>query len=132
MALFTKCILHDRQPEDGIRISVMSRHKLSDGKTNDERITQDKFDEHIQEFGPPPKLIGDYYKRGLSWEQFEQRYLKHIRSSAISSKVRTLAGRSLSEDITILCIEDNPQYCHRRLLAEECVRLFPNLIIEHH
>jgi len=131
MALFTKYILHNKTHNDGIRISVMSRHTLSDGETVDNRIASNKFDEHLPELAPSLKLVGDYYKRSLPWEQFEQRYIKEIRGPEKAKLVIYLANRALREDITILCIEDNPEYCHRRLLAEECLKYEPKLGVVH-
>lgn len=131
MALFTKCILHEKIPQDGLRISIMSKHTLSNGKTQDRRITPEKFDEHLQALAPSPKLIGDYYKRGLPWKQFKQRYLEEIRKPETAYYVISLAKRSLCENVTILCIEETPECCHRRLLAEECRRLEPTLTVEH-
>lgn len=72
--LRTSCILIPRSPIDGIRISVMSRHTLNDGKTPDHRL-MGMFDEHRPELGPAPKLIGDYY-RGLSWAEFAEKILR--------------------------------------------------------
>lgn len=131
MSLFTKCILKEREGSDGVRISVMSRHTLEDGVTPDLRITPDKFDEHLPELAPAPKLIGDYYKRGLTWEEFEVKYLSQIRSPRSSDVLKSLIERALREDITLLCIELTPERCHRRLLAEECSRLNQNLVIDH-
>jgi len=36
--LKSKCILAEKNIDDGQRISIMSRHTLNDGKTPDERI----------------------------------------------------------------------------------------------
>lgn len=118
MALFTKCILHDSSIEDGIRISVMSRHTLSDGQTPDPRITS--FDIHAPILGPSPKLIGDYYKRGLSWAEFEARYTDEINLEPKKSLVRSLAELALLTDVTLLCVEETCEFCHRRLLADAC------------
>lgn len=38
--LKTACILSERTEEQGVRISVMSRHTLEDGKTPDKRIME--------------------------------------------------------------------------------------------
>ena len=38
--LYTKSILKPRSSRDGRRISVMSRHTLEDGVTQDKRITE--------------------------------------------------------------------------------------------
>jgi len=127
--LITKCILKEREMSDGIRISVMSRHTLSDGITPDKRIKD--FDAHIPVLGPSPKLIGDYYKRGLGWKDFTERYILEIRQGAKKDLVKYLAELSLKQNITIMCIEDDYHFCHRSILAKECKKYVPNLIIKH-
>ena len=129
--LYTNSILAEKSLEDGIRISVMSRHTLNDGITPDPKINFNSYDEHLKIFGPPTNLIGDYYKRGLPWEEFESRYLNYIRKQETVPVVKQLAQRSTIEDITLLCVEDSAEKCHRRLLAEECQRYEPDLKIEH-
>lgn len=129
MTLYTKCILSAPSYVDRVRISVMSRHTLNDGITPDERITSEKFNLHVPELAPPLKLIGDYYKRNLPWEKFEERYLEYLRENKISALVKRLSQDALVEDFTLLCIEESPERCHRRLLAEECKRYNPSLIL---
>ena len=129
--LYTKSIIKQKSLEDGCRISVMSRHTLNDGITIDSRILPDSFDEWCKILGPQDKLIGDYYKNGLSWESLESKYLEYIRKPQIAKFVRVLAQRSLNQDITILCIEDMENKCHRRLLAEECQKYEQLLMVEH-
>ncbi|PWU23003.1 hypothetical protein C5B42_04320 [Candidatus Cerribacteria bacterium 'Amazon FNV 2010 28 9'] len=119
--LKTKSIHAAIEPTDGRRISVMSRHTLNDGKTPDPLITSACFDVWMRELAPPQKLIGAYYKRGLSWTDFEQQYLTFLREAAFLH-VNALIQRALLQTVTLLCVEDTPTYCHRRLLAEECKR----------
>ena len=127
--LRTSCILLPRQENlNDVRISVMSRHTLSDGITPDARITRDLFDEHLPELAPPSKLVGDYYKRGMLWEKYVEEYNAYLRT--IGGVVLRLAERSCEQDITLLCIESTPEKCHRRLLAEECKHLIPGLDVE--
>ena len=140
MALYTKCIFKERSKSDGVRISVMSRHTMNDGITPDERITLDSFDEHLLELSPRVKLVGDYYKKMITWNEFEEAYKLDIRKDEISEKVNKLAKRSLRIDLTIMCVEDFPTdcdengklKCHRRILAEECQIRQPDLVVEHH
>lgn len=127
--LKTKSILYDKEDTDGLRISVMSRHTLNDGVTPNLKITNSSYDQWLQILAPPAKLIGDYYKRGLPWEQFEQKYFDYIRSSNLKTEVQKLAEQSLDSVITLLCIEESPEFCHRRLLAEECNRYQSNLVL---
>ncbi|MAF99004.1 MAG: hypothetical protein CMH61_00170 [Nanoarchaeota archaeon] len=129
--LYTKCIFKEIELSDGIRISVMSRHTLNDGKTPDPRITPQCFDEWLQELAPPAKLIGDYYKRDLPWEDFERRYTHHLRTQSVSTLVQSLAERATLTDITLLCVEETTERCHRRLLAAECQTYEKSLEIHH-
>lgn len=99
----------------------MSRHVLNDGKTPDGRITSDLYDEHLVSLAPPPTLIGDYYKRGMSWYGFSLRYFDFLRG--MEPEITNLVTRAIDGDITLLCIEETAERCHRRLLAEECRRL---------
>ncbi len=107
--LYTKCILHEKEETDGTRISVMSRHTLNDGITPDQRIISTSFDEWMPELAPPAKLVGDHYLRNLPWMEFERRYLEYLSHPYINSQVSTLATRSLTRDITILCVEETAQ-----------------------
>lgn len=127
--LRTKSFRAALDPLDGKRISVMSRHTLSDGITPDPEITPELFDEWWAELAPPPRLVGDHYKRNLPWDRFASIYLEHLRKPDVSGRVLWLAQRALVEDITVLCVEIEPEQCHRRLLAEEALALEPNLTI---
>ncbi|HLC59062.1 MAG TPA: DUF488 domain-containing protein [archaeon] len=129
--LYTKCIFKDVESYDGIRISVMSRHTLNDGVTPDERITSTTYNEWLKELAPPAKLIGDYYKRGLTWPEYETRYRQFLQTPEAASKVNDLASQAIEKDITLLCVEETPEKCHRRLLAEECLVYQPDLKLEH-
>jgi len=131
--LKTRCIYTTPEPQDGVRISIMSRHTLSDGVTPDPAIVPASYHLWVPELGPPPKLIGDHYKRNLPWEQFEARYLTHLQQEA-TRDIRLLIEEAHLHDITLLCCEPEPEkgkilLCHRRLLAEYCKELEPKLEI---
>ncbi len=130
MVLYTRCIFPPREAEDGVRISVMSRHTLNDGITPDPRL-EGMYDEWLQELAPPGRLVGSYYKRDLSWGRYHGLYIAFLRSRLAIPHVRELAQRAIHEDITLLCVEPTPECCHRRLLAEECSRWEPRLEIAH-
>ncbi len=131
MTLYTKSILTEPSLDDGVRISVMRRHTLNNGITLDLRIDESKYQKWMPILGPPEILIGSYYKRGLSWEEFEKKYLIYIRSLHVHEQLRVLGRYALKSDITILCIEETADRCHRRLLAEECQKYEPSLKVIH-
>lgn len=129
--VFTKSILKPKG-QDGIRISVMSRHTLSDGQTPDTRIIPGTtYDEWHREFAPPAELVGAYYRGFLCWAAFVGKYLEYLRSEKMRPQVEALAKRCTEETITLMCIEKTADKCHRRLLAEELQRYQPDLKIIH-
>lgn len=129
--IFTKSIIKEKGPNEK-RISVMSRHTKEDGKTPDDRIVEGvTFDEWRKEFAPPSKLVGAYYRKEISWEEFEKKYLEFLQSEEIKSQVEAFAKRCTEETITLMCIEDTADKCHRRLLAEELQKYQPQLKIVH-
>jgi len=128
MALRTASIY---RPRDGgeVRFSIMSRHTLDDGVTPDPKITRESYDAWWPELAPPPSLIGAYYKRGLSWEAFKEKFAHYLLSPDAQQCLILLAEISHHADITILCKEKNPERCHRRLVAEACREIEPSLQI---
>jgi uncharacterized protein YeaO (DUF488 family) len=129
MAPKTKSILAPIEKDDGHRISVMNRHTLNDGVTPDIRITEKMYSEHNKSLSPSNRLVGDYYKRGISWKEYEKRFKKEIGEAGVAKILKNLSLRALKENVTFLCIEEKPDFCHRRLLAEECKKYQPNLEI---
>ena len=128
--LKTKSILLPKEGSDGMRISVMSRHTLNDGITPHPQINSSSYDLWLPNLAPPAKLLGDYYKRGLPFEQFKEQYLSYINQHEIKIEVQKLAKKSIDSVITLLCIEESPEYCHRKILAEECKKYQLDLILD--
>ncbi len=125
--LRTGCIKTFRQPEDGLRISVMSRHTLTDGVTPDPEISKELFDEHWVVLAPPSALVGAYYKRGLPWKQFAFEYRSYLQRGEAQQAIGRMIELAHIQSVTLLCIEKTPECCHRRLLAEACMVLDPGL-----
>lgn len=125
--LKTKSILSNIEKSDGFRISVMSRHTLNDGKTPHPDITNEHFDYWYKNLAPPEKLVGDYYKRGIPYSTFAESYVSFLNLPDNKKKVKSLSDISMSNNVTLLCIEDKPENCHRKLLALECLKYNPNL-----
>jgi uncharacterized protein YeaO (DUF488 family) len=129
--IHTKCILHPKSPKDGVRVSVMSRHTLNDGITPHPDIKPGTFNTWLKIFAPADKLVGDYYKRGLSFDEFKRRYLEYLRLPEIQERLRKFAKLALKQDFTLMCIEEIADNCHRKILAEEMQRLEPTLKVLH-
>lgn len=117
MALRTRCITAEKLPDDGLRISVMSAHILSDGITH---IRSDMFDEWWRMLSPPLKTRWLYDKGAISWDEFARQYQGYSTSLHVQFALRRLIRIAREGNVTILCSEQMPDHCHRRLIAETC------------
>ncbi|MGD0729045.1 MAG: DUF488 domain-containing protein [Candidatus Micrarchaeaceae archaeon] len=130
--LRTKSIFDEISKEDGLRISVMSRHTLNDGVTPDSRIVPNvTYDLHVVELAPPAALVGLWYKNKINWENFTRTYLDFLNKPEPARAVRELAEIALRRDITVLCVEPPGERCHRVILAQRCKEIQPALEIRH-
>ena len=70
--------------------------------------------QHAPELAPDETLFSDYHKKGLSWDAFEPRFMEIMADRKIEDQFdpRDLEGACL------LCSEDTPHTCHRRLVVE--------------
>jgi uncharacterized protein (DUF488 family) len=69
---------------------------------------------HRPELAPTDGMLDDYKKHGGSWDEYEKRFLELIGSRRVDE---TLTLPAL-EEACLLCSEDKPHHCHRRLVAE--------------
>lgn len=129
LMLKTKCIKAPIESDDGFRVSIMSRHTLSDGITVDPEISGGLYSAWWPVLAPPAGLIGAYYKRGLKWADFEAGYNQHLKASEAVDAIINLSNLALRSTVTVLCIEETPEFCHRRLLAEKCQRMTSAIVI---
>jgi uncharacterized protein (DUF488 family) len=69
---------------------------------------------HAPELAPDAALFRDYRKDGLAWEAFEPRFMDILAARKIEDH---LSPDDL-ENACLLCSEDTPHHCHRRLVVE--------------
>ena len=82
---------------------------------------------HMPELAPTSEMLDAYRKEHLNWDTYEREFLDLMDERRISKKGirRTIANSCL------LCSEDKPEYCHRRLVAEYLQRNWGDLEIIH-
>lgn len=83
--------------------------------------------EHMPTFAPTQEIL-DSYKLDKDWNKYQDRYLKLLRDKDIS-KIKNLIKKN--NIICLLCSEDLPDKCHRRLLAEYLKSITPKFKIIH-
>jgi uncharacterized protein (DUF488 family) len=82
---------------------------------------------HHPELAPTQDMLDDYKKHGSGWPAYEEQFLKLMWARRIQD---TLA-RDLVDNAVLLCSEDKPHQCHRRLVAEYLAKQWGETTIEH-
>jgi uncharacterized protein (DUF488 family) len=82
---------------------------------------------HQREFAPTQEMLDAYKKKGGEWAEYEKRFLDLMAERRIEAAVapEVLAGSCL------LCSEDKPHHCHRRLVVEYLKEKWGDLEIAH-
>lgn len=107
----------------------MSRHTKNDGITPDPDIVP-KVSYRLwwEKLSPKKKTLGRYLRGEMSFEAFEQcyRYGLFHDTEAYDAMIM-LIGLARILTVTVLCVEESPEYCHRRILLEVCRGIAPDL-----
>ena len=82
---------------------------------------------YMIEFAPTDSLLEGYRKKQISWEEYEKQYNKLL----IERDVLKNKDISIFDNACLLCSEEKPDYCHRRLLAEYLRDLNKDIKIVH-
>lgn len=69
---------------------------------------------HLPALAPTQEMLDSYRKGGQDWKNYEHRFLELMRQRRIEE---TTSKEALA-DGCLLCSEDKPHLCHRRLVAE--------------
>ena len=82
---------------------------------------------HLAELAPTQEMLTAYKKQKGDWSLYEQQFLALMRERQIE---RTIS-RDVIEGACLLCSEEKPHHCHRRLVAEYLRQHWGDLEIEH-
>ena len=69
--------------------------------------------EHLPALAPSKNMLDDYKKNGGSWDSYAEKFLHLMAQRRIES-----IDKSTIDGGCLLCSEDKPHHCHRRLVAE--------------
>lgn len=69
---------------------------------------------HLPILAPTQEMLDEYRKHRGGWQAYEQRFLDLMKARRIEESV----PRDVIADGCLLCSEDKPHHCHRRLVAE--------------
>lgn len=82
---------------------------------------------HRPELAPTDTMLDEYKKLKGDWSTYERRFLDLMATRRIEDTV----PRDALEDACLLCSEDKPHHCHRRLVAEYLRGKWGNVEIVH-
>ena len=82
---------------------------------------------HLPELAPTADILNAYKKqKNGDWELYERRFLDLMRSRQIEK-----LPREVLDGGCLLCSEERPDHCHRRLVAEYLKEHWGEIEIEH-
>ncbi|HUU76888.1 MAG TPA: DUF488 domain-containing protein [candidate division Zixibacteria bacterium] len=81
---------------------------------------------YFMDFAPSHTLLENYQKKKINWEQYEEEYLKQLNNY----ENWDFFNIEKFENGCLLCSEETPLKCHRRLLAEFLMKKYHNMPIE--
>jgi len=82
---------------------------------------------HLPELAPMQEILNAYKQSKQGWDQYESDFLKLLSARKIENKV----SRDLIDYGCLLCSEEAPDHCHRRLVAEYLRDKWGNIDIKH-
>jgi uncharacterized protein (DUF488 family) len=82
---------------------------------------------HLPVLAPTQELLDDYKKRGGDWARYESGFLELMRQR----RIEKVLSREQIASSCLLCSEDSPHHCHRRLVAEYLQQAWGAFELEH-
>ena len=124
-------VFTERSDEDGHRIYTAGRLTLGDGDTPHPQIAEGVgFDLWWPELAPEGSVYWEWYRGRIGWGEFSAAYLDRLRNKPESVERFEQLGEMAAKDVvTVLCLEDCAQHCHRGLLVVEFQQKFPGIAI---
>ena len=85
--------------------------------------------EYVHESGlaPTNELLREYRQKRINWKTYESRFLALMKERRIEFSL----SKETMDNGCLLCSEDQPHHCHRRLVAEYLDSHWGGLAITH-
>jgi uncharacterized protein (DUF488 family) len=82
---------------------------------------------HLPDLAPTQDMLDNYKKKRGTWEAYEQQFLDLMKRRRIEEKV----SKEIAAEGCLLCSEEKPHHCHRRLVAEYLKQHWGDVEIKH-
>lgn len=81
---------------------------------------------HVTQLAPTKDMLDKFKRNGGDWPEYERKFLKLMQERRIEN-----IDREILNGGCLLCSEDKPHHCHRRLVAEYLKRHWDEVEIVH-
>lgn len=82
---------------------------------------------HVPALAPTKDILDGYKKQKGDWQLYERQFLDLMRSRCVEETT----PQELLDGACLLCSEETPEHCHRRLVAEYLREKWGNVEILH-
>jgi len=82
---------------------------------------------HLPILAPTQDILDEFKKNKGDWKVYEEKFLRLIQDRRIEKEL----PHQVIDEGCLLCSEDKPHYCHRRLVAEYLREKWGGVRIEH-
>jgi uncharacterized protein (DUF488 family) len=82
---------------------------------------------HLPELAPTQEMLDRYRKEKAGWDSYEVAFLELMRERRVEQSV----SREILADGCLLCSEDKPHHCHRRLVADYLKQHWGDIEVTH-
>lgn len=82
---------------------------------------------HQPDLAPTQPMLDDYRKQRTDWATYEDRFLELMTHRGVENSI----PQELLDNAVLLCSEDQPHRCHRRLVAEYLAQHWNHVTVEH-
>ena len=82
---------------------------------------------HAPMLAPTQEMLDEYRKQKRGWELYQERFLELMAERKIEREL----DRGVVHEGCLLCSEEQPHHCHRRLVAEYLQRHWKDVRVQH-
>lgn len=82
---------------------------------------------HMPSLAPTKELLRDYRQGSIGWDAYEASFMDLMRARRVENSI----PKDLLDGGCLLCSEDQPHHCHRRLVAEYLNEHWGGIEVEH-
>ncbi|HET6401944.1 MAG TPA: DUF488 domain-containing protein [Candidatus Kapabacteria bacterium] len=82
---------------------------------------------HLPLLAPTQELLSAYRNDGADWETYERGFLELMKERTVETEI----PKEIMDDGCLLCSEDTPDHCHRRLIVEYLDSHWDSITVHH-